>query len=173
MPDTGRLIVLTGPIGAGKTTVAAELLRQPDVPTAYVEGDAFWRFIAKSKPGPRQEAFRTILRGMSATAAAFARDGYQAWLDFSMPPDYLARATTLFRDVETHLVVLRPAVEICIERAANRKAGAIRDAQAITEFYALFTTVADRHVIADATASPAATAARIRAGLDRGEFHYA
>lgn len=166
----GRLIVLTGPIGAGKTTVAAELIRQLQPPTAYIEGDRFWKFIAKPGPEPRQEAFRVILRAMSETAVTFARGGYEALLDFSMPPDYLERAAALFRGVPVHLAVLRPNLSTCVERAANRKRGAIRDAQALAEFYELFRNVPERHLFTDESASPVVAARRLRTRLEQGEF---
>jgi cytidylate kinase len=41
------IILLSGPIGAGKTTVARELIASSPASVAYVEGETFWRFIAK------------------------------------------------------------------------------------------------------------------------------
>jgi adenylate kinase family enzyme len=50
----GAIIVISGPVGAGKTTVARELLARTPPPAAFIEGDAFWPFVAK--PGHRRRA---------------------------------------------------------------------------------------------------------------------
>jgi uridine kinase len=39
------VIFLSGPIGAGKTAVARELLQLLPAPLSYIEGDTFWSFI--------------------------------------------------------------------------------------------------------------------------------
>ena len=43
------VIFLSGPIGAGKTTVAKALLPLLPAPLAYIEGDTFWSFIRKDE----------------------------------------------------------------------------------------------------------------------------
>ena len=37
----GTVIMLSGPVGAGKTTVARELIAIMPGPLSYIEGDAF------------------------------------------------------------------------------------------------------------------------------------
>ena len=39
------VIFLSGPIGAGKTAVAQELLKLLPAPLSYIEGDTFWTLI--------------------------------------------------------------------------------------------------------------------------------
>jgi len=60
----GRVIMLSGPVGAGKTTVARELVSILPEPLSYIEGDTFWSFIKKSKGRDRRENFRTIMRAI-------------------------------------------------------------------------------------------------------------
>src|SRR6202012_3633632 len=57
----GAVIMLSGPIGAGKTTVARELISLLPGPISCIEGDMFWSFIAKSKSEDRRENFRIIM----------------------------------------------------------------------------------------------------------------
>ena len=41
------IIILSGPIGSGKSTVAQELIPSSPAPVVYIEGDKFWFFLAK------------------------------------------------------------------------------------------------------------------------------
>ena len=51
------IILLSGPVGAGKSTVARELIASLPDPIAYVEGDKFWFFIARARQA--KDAIRT------------------------------------------------------------------------------------------------------------------
>ena len=85
----GKVIILSGPVGAGKTTVARELLKLLPGEVSYIEGDTFWSFIAKTETRDRRANFRTIMRSMTAATIPFARSGFDVLLDFSVPPDFL------------------------------------------------------------------------------------
>lgn len=168
----GAIIVISGPVGAGKTTVARELLARTPPPAAFVEGDAFWPFVAKPRPqAPRQQAFQTIMKAMFRSAAAFASDGFTALLDFSMPPTFLERASARVSD-PIHFVVLKPALAVCTARAAERVEGRIDDYEPYAALYDLF-QVPERHVLANDELAPAAAAAEIAAGVRAGRFRYA
>jgi adenylate kinase family enzyme len=67
------VIFLAGPIGAGKTTVAKELLPLLPAPLSYIEGDTFWSFIKKGGSGGMREQFPVLVRSMTAAAIPFAR----------------------------------------------------------------------------------------------------
>lgn len=41
------VIFLSGPIGAGKTAAAQELLQLLPAPLSYIEGNTFWSFMRK------------------------------------------------------------------------------------------------------------------------------
>jgi len=166
----GSIVVLTGPVGAGKTTVARELVKSAAAPTAFIEGDVFWSFIARAPAGrPRQRSFQTIMRAMFRSAAAFAADDFEAILDFTMPPAFLERAAARVESTRVHLVILRPSEPVCAARAAARSEGVILDYGPYRDLYALFDG-AERHVIRNDAISPTAAAAAIREGLAAGTF---
>lgn len=162
------IVVISGPVGAGKTTVSRALLASVSAPAAYIEGDAFWSFVAKPAQGePRQTSFRMIMRAMMASAAHFVRDGYEVILDFSIPPRFLEAARPIFRGAAVDLVIVKPSLAVCAARARDRAEGAIANYD--DGFYALFEG-AERHMIADDDADAASLAAPIREGLAAGAY---
>ena len=124
------VILLSGPVGAGKTTVAPQLVALLAGPVVYIEGDKFWGFIAKgAEHMERFENFKITMRAMTVTTIPYARSGYQVVLDFSIPPRYLATVHKILsaRDIPLDYVVLRPSEQVCAERAATRDEGRIAD----------------------------------------------
>ena len=163
----GSIVVISGPVGAGKTTVAKAPVRAATEPTAYLEGEVFWSFLAKPVPGARLKNFQTIMRAMTRAAAADAADGYETILDFSIPPAFLARAATRLAGTKLNFVVLKPAQAVCASRAASRQDGVIPDYAAHVDLYAMFDVDA-RHIIANDDLPPVTVAARIREGVRAG-----
>jgi adenylate kinase family enzyme len=168
----GSLIVLSGPVGAGKTTVASALAANATSPTILIEGDMFWKFVVKEKGGERHEDFRAAMRAMLAAGVSYARSDYETILDFSIPPAFIKRAAERLREIELHYVVLLPPLSTCEARAASRREGRISDYGSYRDFYADFQEAAAT-AIADDHDDPVATAARIREGIGSGAFRFA
>ncbi len=166
------VIFLSGPIGAGKTTVAQELLGLLPAPLIYIEGDIFWSFIQKEGPHVQRDSFPVLVRSMTAAAIPFARSGYRVLIDFSIPTGFLDTARKILKEVPFDFVLLRPSLEVCVQRAASRKEGAITDRERIKNFYPLFED-GIVNPICDDTADPAFLAQRIMEGLNGGKFRIA
>ncbi|MGA9884966.1 MAG: AAA family ATPase [Candidatus Acidiferrales bacterium] len=164
----GAVIMLSGPVGAGKTTVARELIPRLVGPVSYIEGDTFWSFIAKAENRSRRENFPVIMRAMTA-ALPFARSGYDVLIDFSIPPEFLDTARKILKDVPLDFVVLRPSQTVCEERAASRAEGTIRDYGPYRSFYSMFESAGGYAICEDEAEAPI-VAARIRDGLSAGTF---
>jgi adenylylsulfate kinase-like enzyme len=128
------VIFLSGPIGAGKATVAQELLHLLRAPLSYIEGDTFWSFIRKGGERGLGENFSVLIRSMTAAAIPFARSGFQLLIDFSIPPAYVDTAQKILKEVPFDFVLLRPSLPVCIERAASREKGAIADSARVASF---------------------------------------
>lgn len=169
--DTVRMsvIFLSGPIGAGKTAVAQELAKLLPAPLSYIEGDVFWSFITKSGERGLRDNFPVLVRSMTAAAVPLARSGFRVLIDFSIPPTYMDTARKILKEVPFHFVLLRPSLEVCLERAASRKEGAITEYERLKNFYALFEE-GNVEPVCDDNADPVSLAQRIAAGLDEGRF---
>lgn len=170
VPDEGTkpIIILSGPPGAGKTTVAQDLIKLMPAAPAYIEGDDFWRFFpGGSKPQKQVNDFRTIMRATTAATIPFAIAGYDTILDFSIPPWYLKGVIKIIhRRAEIHYVVLKPDESICARRALERGGGPITDYD--HEFYESFDK-SPVPIITD-VATPMVIAQQIYQGLQEGIF---
>jgi adenylylsulfate kinase-like enzyme len=163
------ITILSGPIGAGKTTVARELLALLPPPVSYIEGDTFWSFVAKAHSRDRREVFQVITRAMTAAAIPFARSGYEALIDFSIPPQFLGTARKIVKEVPLNYIVLRPSLSVCEIRAASRAEGRISNYANYRDFYALFEDPSI-DAICDDEADARTVAKRIYEGLSTGKF---
>jgi len=163
------VIFLSGPIGAGKTAVAQELLQLLPAPLSYIEGDTFWSFIRKGDERDPRDNFRVLVRSMTAAAVPFARSGFRVLVDFSIPPAFIETARKILKEVPFDFVLLRPSLQVCVERAGSREQGAITDYARLKNFYELFEDC-NTEPVCDDHANPASLAERIAVGLNQGRF---
>ena len=163
------VIFLSGPIGAGKTAVAQKLLPLLPAPLSYIEGDTFWSFIRKAGERGLRDDFPVLVRSMTAAAVPLARSGFQVLIDFSIPPSFVDTARKILKEVPFDFVLLRPSLEVCLQRASTREVGAITDHERLKNFYAHFED-GSMEAICDDHAGPASLARRIAEGLSQGRF---
>lgn len=166
------VIFLSGPIGAGKTAVAQELIQLLPAPLSCIEGDTFWPFIRKAGEREPRENFPVLMRSMTAAAIPFARAGFRVLIDFSIPPAFVDTARRILKEVPFDFVLLRPSLHVCVERAGSRAEGAITDYARIRDFYALFEE-GSVEPVCDDEADPASLARRIAEGIEQGRFRVA
>ena len=176
-PRGGSLVVIAGPPGAGKSTVARIIAARAER-SVLVEGDAFFDFLASGAIEPwlpeAREQNETVTRAAAAAAGTYARGGYLTVYDGVVGPWMLpifANATGLER---IDYVVLLPPVEVCLERVATRVDHLFSDEAATRKMHAEFSraTIDERHVLRDVHTNPAACADRVEAARAAGKLGF-
>ncbi len=122
----GSIILLTGPMAAGKSTVA-EALAATFRKGVHVEGDVFRRFVVGGRkemtPEPSDDAVEQLRLRYRLTAAAaeqYASVGYTVVVEDVVAGSFLAEFVSLFAHRPLHLVVLLPDEEAIAGREADR-----------------------------------------------------
>ncbi len=152
--------------------MAQELLQLLPAPLSYIEGDTFWSFIRNAGERGMRETFPVLMRSMTAAALPLARSGFRVLIDFSIPPAFVDTGRKILKEVPFDFVLLRPSLQVCVERASSREKGPITDHAMLKDFYALFES-GNMDPVSDDNADPASLAQRIAEGLNQGRFRVA
>lgn len=147
----GEVLVLTGPPGSGKTTTAAALAQVPGSPKVHLHTDDFWGFIKTGYIAPYLPEARAqnevVVDVFAKVAEGYARGGFFVVLDGIVGPWFLPTFRAL--SVPLHYVVLRPPLEIAIQRCGERGGDTLTDPAVIADLHRQMSSLGEleRHVL--------------------------
>lgn len=168
------IVIVTGPPGAGKTTLSHDMAQQSVVPAVHLHADDFWQSIKSGYIAPydpqadRQNG--VVMAALAQCAQAYAAGGYWVFVDGIIGPWFADIFGALSLDV--HYLVLRPSLAECVQRCQDRKPGALSDPQVIGALYRQFERIGayENYVLETVDLAPEEIKSRIRNAVDSGRF---
>jgi cytidylate kinase len=171
----GTLLVITGPPGAGKSTVA-RMVSAGFPLSALVAGDDFFGFLDQGAIAPwlaeAHQQNEVVTEAAAAAAGRLARGGYTVVYDGMIGPWLLPVFAATAGAPDLHYVILLPDEETCVGRVRSRTGHGFTDLPATRNMYGQFVraSIDPRHVLADPPDDPQRSAEVIRARFDAGSL---
>ena len=175
-----RIVIVSGPPGAGKSTVARGLAESASGPLAmHIHTDDHYAYIRKGFVAPwrpeSQVQNKVLMDAMATSTAIYAKGGYEVFVDGIIGPWFFEPWVAAARQnaIDLHYVALLPSEDEAVDRAVARTAAdAMTDAAVVRQMWQAFETFAPspRHVVDTTDQTPAQTMVEVSNRLQAGDF---
>ncbi|HVP84566.1 MAG TPA: AAA family ATPase [Rhizomicrobium sp.] len=174
----GSVLILTGPPGAGKSTVADVLARSSRVASVHLHTDDFYdRFIKSGYVLPwlpeSQKQNETVTHAVATAAFAYARGGYFVIVDGIVGPWFVEPYRAAAGDIPLHYAVLRPeSADLAVKRVMQRRTHGLQAEDVVRELYRQLSDLGifEKHALDTTGLSIDETAERLRTGMADGRL---
>jgi AAA domain len=169
--------IVTGPPGAGKSTVSALLARSRPLSVRLAGDQVFHWIISGYEPPWMPGTIRqneTVTAAIAASARRFVLGGYDVFVDAIVGPWFLAhflRAAEL--EDGPQYVILRPSRQVALARATSRAdRDDLVDRGPVDSMYTAFEDLGsfEAHVLDSSNQDAAATVGTLEDGLRQGRY---
>lgn len=175
------MVILTGPPGSGKTTVAGALAAKSAQPAVHLRTDDFWHAIKSGYVAPylpESHAQNEVVVDVLAGAAfGYASGGFAVFVDGIVGPWFLEPfvAESARTGIALTYLVLRPDLATVLRRARERVSGDLKESAPIRALHAQFTALdgLESHVIDSTAQSLEETMAAVEAAISQSRFQLA
>ena len=124
--NQGRIIVITGSPGTGKTTTASAVAKESDLEkSVHMHTDDFYHYLSKGAIPPHlpesNEQNLIVIEAFLEAAKRYVRGGYDVIVDGIVGPWFLEPWLNIVQEhYEVHYIVLRASKEETMKRAIER-----------------------------------------------------
>lgn len=122
----GKIVVITGASGTGKTTTASIIAKESDMEkSVHMYTDDFYHYLSKGAIPPHlpesNEQNQVVIEAFLEAAKRYARGGYDVIVDGIIGPWFLKPWLDIVQEgYEVHYIMLRANKEETMKRAVNR-----------------------------------------------------
>lgn len=124
--ENGRIIVITGAPGTGKTTASAIVAKESSMEkSVHMHTDDFYHYLSKGAISPHlpesNEQNLIVIEAFLEAAKRYVRGGYDVIVDGIIGPWFLEPWLNIVREgYEVHYIILRADKEETMKRAIER-----------------------------------------------------
>lgn len=173
------IIILTGPPGSGKTSVADILARKSPFKSVHMRADNYFDWIRNGFIPPDQpeslQQNQTALTAAAVSALTYLRGGYEVIMDGIIGPWFLPvlHAAFVKAQAPANYVVLRASPEVAIARSmTHNRSETEREMEGIRALHDAFARLGplEPHVVDTSFISADQAAVEVRNALPSGRF---